>query len=87
MSEKNLSFARPSPKLPSPTSFSILGAAKGVKISSQLHYSLYKAPVAFFLCSESEIRAGKLLVDPGHLQEKLVRGRPQKSSPPPYCGS
>jgi hypothetical protein len=25
---------------------------------------------------ESEIRAGKLLVDPGHLQEELVGGRP-----------
>jgi hypothetical protein len=25
---------------------------------------------------ESEIRAGKLLVDPGHLQEKPVGGRP-----------
>jgi hypothetical protein len=43
--------------------------------------------VAFFLCPESEIRAGKLLVDPDHLQEELVRGRPQKSSPPPSCGS
>ncbi len=26
---------------------------------------------------ESEIRAGKLLVDPGHLQEELVWGRPE----------
>jgi hypothetical protein len=26
---------------------------------------------------ESEIRAGKLLVDPGHLQEELVEGRSQ----------
>ncbi len=25
---------------------------------------------------ESEIQAGKLLVDPGHLQEELVGGRP-----------
>jgi hypothetical protein len=29
-----------------------------------------------FSCTESEIRAGKLLIDPGHLQEELVGGRP-----------
>jgi hypothetical protein len=29
-----------------------------------------------FISYESEIRAGKLLVDPGHLQEELVGGRP-----------
>jgi hypothetical protein len=42
---------------------------KELKMFSQLHFSLYFTP-------ESEIRAGKLRVDPGHPQEELVGGRP-----------
>jgi hypothetical protein len=34
-----------------------------------LHQKLFSGP-------ESEIRAGKLFVDPEHLQEELVGGRP-----------
>jgi hypothetical protein len=30
----------------------------------------------FLSLPESEIRAGKLLVDPGHLQEEIVGGHP-----------
>jgi hypothetical protein len=57
---KNLFYARP---------FSITCCGKGIKMFSQLYYSLYFAP-------ESEIRAAKLLVDRGHLQEELVGGCP-----------
>jgi len=45
-------------------------------LGSQLQYSPYFAPAAFLPLPESEIRAGKLLVDPGHLQEELVGGCP-----------
>ncbi len=43
---------------------------------SQLHFLPYFTPATFFSLPESEIRAGKLLVDPGHPQEELVWGRP-----------
>ena len=42
---------------------------------SQLHFSSYFTPAAFHFL-KSEIRAGKLLVDPGHLQEELLGGHP-----------
>jgi hypothetical protein len=43
---------------------------------SQHHFSSYFTPATFFSLPKSEIRAGKLLVDPGHPQEELVGGRP-----------
>jgi hypothetical protein len=76
MSVQNLFFARPATKKPSPTLFSITGCEKR-------HQDVLPAPFfAIFHTSdllslpESEIRAGKLLVDPGHPQEELVGGRP-----------
>jgi hypothetical protein len=50
---------------------------KGVKMFSQL-YSIFCLFHTIGLLSppKIEIRAGKLLVDPGHLQEELVGGRP-----------
>jgi hypothetical protein len=76
MSVQNLFFARQAPKKPSPPLFSITGCKKR-------HQDVLPAPFfAIFLtsdllsCPESEIRAGKLLVDPGHPQEELVGGRP-----------
>jgi hypothetical protein len=76
MSVQNLFFARPAPKKISPPLFSITGCVKR---------SQNVLPAPFFgifhtsgLLSppESEIRAGKLLDDQGHLQEELVGGRP-----------
>ena len=72
MSVQNLFFARPALK----KLFSITGCEKR-------HQDVLPAPFfAIFHTSdllslpESEIRAGKLLVDPGHLQEELVGGCP-----------
>jgi hypothetical protein len=45
-------------------------------MSSQLHFLPYFSSAAFFSCTKNEIRAGKLLVGPGHLQEELVGGHP-----------
>jgi hypothetical protein len=42
---------------------------------SQLHFS-HISHIGLFSPPESEIRDGKLLVDPGHLQEELGGGRP-----------
>jgi hypothetical protein len=76
MSVQNLFFARPAPKKPYPPLFSITGCEKR-------HQDVLPAPFfAIFHTSdllslpESEIRACKLLVDPGHPQEELVGGRP-----------
>jgi len=76
MSVQNLFFARPAPKKPSLPLFSITGCEKR-------HQDVLPAPFfTIFHTSdllslpESEIRAGKLLVDPGHLQEGLVGGHP-----------
>jgi hypothetical protein len=75
MSVQNLSFARLLPKKPSPL-FSVIGGDK--RCQDVLPASLF--PVfgisPFLSCFKSEIRAGKLFVDPGHLQEEFVRSRP-----------
>jgi hypothetical protein len=68
-------FARPAPKNPSLPLFSITGCGKRCK-------DVLPAPffashtIGLLSPPESEIRAGKLLVDPGHLQEELVGDRP-----------
>jgi hypothetical protein len=76
MSVQNLFFARPASKKPSPPLFSITCCGKR-------HQDVLPAPFFaifhtsdLFSLPESEIRAGKLLVDPGHPQEELVGGRP-----------
>jgi hypothetical protein len=76
MSVQNLFFARPAPNKPSPPLFSKTGCEKR-------HQNVLPAPFfAIFHTSdllslpENEIRAGKLLVDPGHPQEELLGGRP-----------
>jgi hypothetical protein len=73
---QNLSFARPSSKKPSPPLFSVIGGGK--RRQDVLPASLFAVfrISGLFSCIESEIRAGKLLFDPGHLQEELVGGRP-----------
>jgi hypothetical protein len=67
MSVQNLIFARPAPKKPSPPLFSITACGKRRQDLLPAPYLPY-----FLSLPESEIRAGKLLVDPGHLQEELV---------------
>jgi hypothetical protein len=76
MHVQNLFFARPAPKKTSPPLFS-------KNCCGKRHQDVLPAPFfAIFYTSdlfslpESEIRAGKLLVDPGHPQEELVGGRP-----------
>jgi hypothetical protein len=76
VSVQNLFFARPAPKKPSAPLISKTGCEKR-------HQDVLPAPFfAIFHTSsllslpKSEIRAGKLLVDPGHPQEELVGGRP-----------
>jgi hypothetical protein len=49
MSVQNFFFARPLPKKPSLPLFSMTGCGKGVNMFSQLHYSPYFAPAAFYL--------------------------------------
>jgi hypothetical protein len=73
MSGQNLIFARMLPKKPSLPLFLLTGCGKGANMFSQLHYLSYFAPVAFYLFLK--VKASKLLVDPGHLQEELVEGR------------
>jgi hypothetical protein len=76
MSVQNLSFSKPLPKKPSLTLFSVIGGSKrrqDVLLGSLLAVFGISD---IFSCSESEIRAGKLLVGPGYLQEELVGGAP-----------
>jgi hypothetical protein len=77
MSVQNLFFARPTHKKPSLPLFSITGCGKR-------HQDVFPAPIftifhnsGLLFLPESEIRACKLLVDPGHLQGELVEGRSQ----------
>jgi hypothetical protein len=78
MSVQNLFFARPAPKKPSPPLF--LKTCCGKR-----HQDILPAPFFaifhtsnFLFLPEIEIRAGKLLVDPGHPQEELVGGCPHQ---------
>jgi hypothetical protein len=61
--------------MPSLPLFSVIAVEKGVKIFSQLIICRICTSGLLSL-PQSEIRAGKLLFDPGHLQEGLVGGRP-----------
>ena len=76
MSVQNLFFARPAPKKPSPPLFPITGCGKRRKdVLPAPFFAIFHTSDLLSL-PESEIRAGKLLVDPGHPQEELVGGRP-----------
>jgi hypothetical protein len=74
MSVQNLFFARPLPRLPSPLLFLII--VSGKRCQNVLSVPLFAIFHTSGLLSlpESEIRAGKLLVDPEHLQEELIGG-------------
>jgi hypothetical protein len=52
-----------------------MAVEKGIKMFSQLHFCIFH-PSGLLTPPKNEIRAGKLLVDPGHLQEGLVGGHP-----------
>jgi hypothetical protein len=63
-------------KLPSPPLFSIIGSEKKAsRCSPSLINAVFHTSDLLFL-PQSKIRAGKLLVDPGHLQEEGVGGCP-----------
>jgi hypothetical protein len=70
-------FARPAPKKPSPPLFfSITGCEKRHQdVLLAPFFTIYHTSNLLSL-PESKIRAGKLLVDPGHPQEELVGGHP-----------
>ncbi len=51
-----------------------MAVEKGVKRASSIFCIFHT--ISLFSPPKNEIRAGKLLVDPGHLQEELVGGRP-----------
>jgi hypothetical protein len=73
MSVQNLFFARPAPKKLSPPLFSITGCGKRCKdVLLAPFFAIFHTSHLLSL-PESEIRAGKLLVDPGH--PLLVGGR------------
>ncbi len=76
MSVQNLFFARPAPKKPSPPLFSITGCKKRRQNVLPAPFFIIFHTSDLLSLLKSEIRAGKLLVDPGHPQEELVGGRP-----------
>jgi hypothetical protein len=76
MSVQNLFFARPAPKKPSPPLFSITGCKKRRQNVLPAPFFVIFHTRDLLSLPKSEIRAGKLLVDPGHPQEELVGGRP-----------
>jgi hypothetical protein len=76
----NLFFARLTPKNPSPPPFLRAGSGKR-------RQDVFPAPLfAVFHTSsllslpQSKIKAGKVLIDPGHLQGELEGGRPLRAS-------
>jgi hypothetical protein len=76
MSVQNLFFASPAPKKLSPPLFSITGCEKRHQdVLPALFFAIFHTSDLLSL-PESEIRAGKLRVDPGHPQEELVGGHP-----------
>ncbi len=76
MSVQNMFFASPAPKKPSPPLFSITGCKKRHQdVLPAPFFTIYHTSDLLSL-PESEIRAGNLLVDPGHRQEELVGGHP-----------
>jgi hypothetical protein len=73
---QNLFFDRPAPKKPSPPLFSITGCEKRPQdVLPAPFFAIFHTSDLLSL-PKSEIRAGKLLVDPGHPQEELVGGHP-----------
>ncbi len=69
-------FARPAPKKPSTLLFLIIGSGKRRQdILPGLLFAIFRTSGLLSL-SQSEIRAGKWLVNPGHHQEDLAGGRP-----------
>jgi hypothetical protein len=76
MSVQNLFFARPAPQ--KAITASIFNNWLWKKVSKCSPSSIFRIfhTSGLLFPPESEIRAGKLLVDPEHLQEDLVGGRP-----------
>jgi hypothetical protein len=85
MSVKNLFFARSTAMPPSPPLFSIIGSGKkALRCSPSAIIAVFHTSGLLFL-PQSEIRAGKLLVGPGHLQEEHVGGHPHHRYIKAHC--
>ncbi len=62
--------------LPLPPLFSVIGSGKKrLRCSPSAIIAVFHTSSLLFL-PKSEIRAGKILVGPGHLQEELIGGHP-----------
>ncbi len=57
--------------------FSKWGVKKGQYVLPASFFAVFRIS-SHFSCTKNEIRAGKLLVDPGHLQEELEGGHPHQ---------
>jgi hypothetical protein len=84
MSVKNLFLARPPAMLPSPPLISIIQWKKALRCSPSAIIAVFHSSGLFFL-PKSKIRAGKLLVGPGHLQEEHVGGDPHHRYIKAHC--
>ncbi len=76
MSVHNLFFARPLPKLALPLLFSIIGIRKRRQDVLPASLLQYFTLLAFYLLLKVKSELASLLVDPGHLQEERIGGRP-----------
>jgi hypothetical protein len=69
-------LARPSPNLLLQPLFSIIGSGKRRQNVLPAPFFAVFHTSSLLSLVQSEVRDGKLLVDPGHLQEELVGGHP-----------
>ncbi len=76
MSKQNLFFARPLLKLLSLSLFSKLVLEQGVKMFSQLHYSLYFAPPAIYLYLKVKSELASCLWTQGTFEKSLYEVTP-----------
>jgi hypothetical protein len=72
MSVQNLFFARSAPKKPSPPLFSVTGCEKRRQDVLPAPFFAIFHTSDFLSLPESETRAGKLHVDPGHPLKKSL---------------
>ncbi len=71
MSAQNLIFASMLPKKPSLPLFLITGCGKGANMFSQLHYSSYFAPAAFYLFLKVKSELASCLLTQGTFKKSL----------------
>jgi hypothetical protein len=71
MSVQHLFFARLLSKKPSLPLFSITGCGKGINMFSQLHYSPYFTPAAFYLLLKLKSELARCLLTQGTFKKSL----------------